>query len=326
MPILSEGNVPIVTSLVFGVVALWGPQVQAVPMPAEQVQSPNSAAGSANEEDAEHSNGDAGMSHRQDLGSQNLETPSESCLASTICEVKERVRWRTPAWKPNFCRAVAHAVLKAAEQYRLPPALILAVMINESDLNENAVETTYKNGRIYAKDGGLMGIHCVLDQKGRCLNPNPHGLPWQHVMSPVSNIDLGARELAYWRDVGGVEKSYHVWRDRHGMLHTEERLIRCRHKDHAFWAHYNHGERYLDHGRARHYPHRVAVLYYALLQAMSLDSKPLTSIVLTVKDHGQRARTADRPVELRYRKLCQSIRQAGPHCGTIAAAHLSGAQ
>jgi hypothetical protein len=250
------------------------------------------------------------------------ETPSESCLANTICEVKNRLRWRTPAWTPSFCRVVAHAVLTAAERHRLPPALILAVMINESDLNENAVGTTFRNGRIYAKDGGLMGIRCVLDKKGRCVNPNPHGMPWQEVMSPQNNIALGARELAYWRDVGGVERVSHSWRDRDGTFHSRQKLVRCRHRDHAYWAHYNHGEMYLDHGNARHYPHRVAVLYYALLRAMNLDTKPLQSMVLTVKDPGRGVRTADHPVEARYRKLCQSILEAASHCGTMVAAHL----
>lgn len=139
-------------------------------------------------------------------------------------------------------------------------------------------------------------------------------------MTPANNIALGARELAYWRDGGGVERGEQTWRDREGVVQRRERLVRCRHKDHAYWAHYNHGERYLDHGLARHYPHRVAVLYYAIAQALKLDTRPLTSAVVTVRDPGQRARTVDRPVEARYRKLCEAIRESAPRCDAIVTA------
>ena len=83
---------------------------------------------------------------------------------------------------------------------------------------------------------------------------------------------------------------------------------------HAYWAHYNHGPRYIDRGPARHYPHRVAVLYYALARAMNVDTSSLTSMHLTIHDPGKRQRTADRPVEARYQKLCEQIRGVGPVC------------
>ena len=250
------------------------------------------------------------------------ELPTESCLATTICEVKDRVRWRTSAWKPSYCERIGHAVLESAKRYDVPPSLILAIMINESDMNEKAFRTTIKGGKIYAKDGGLMGIRCILDGKGRCVNGNVRGLTWNEVMDPVTNIDIGARELAHWHNGGGVVKVTIRTRGSDGVLRTKQKQVPCPHKTHAYWAHYNHGPRYIDHGPARHYPHRIAVLYYALARAMHVDTAALTSMRLTVADRGKRPRTADRPVEPRYRKLCQSIREVGPVCTDRSTAQL----
>jgi len=252
--------------------------------------------------------------------------PSVSCMASTICEVKERVRWRTPAWKPAFCEEIARAVLESSKRYAIPPPLILAVMINESDMNEKAFRTTMKSGSLYAKDGGLMGIRCIVDEQGRCTNGFVRGLTWKEVMDPVTNIDLAARELARWRDGGGVTSVTVRTRDGNGELRAKQRNVPCTHKTHAYWAHYNHGPRYIDRGRARHYPHRIAVLYFALARAMHMDTTALMSMKLTVTDPGRRPRTADKPVEARYRKLCQSIRDVVPVCGDQSTAQLQAAR
>jgi hypothetical protein len=132
------------------------------------------------------------------------DVPTPSCLATTICEVKDRVRWRTSAWKPAFCDRIANAVLDSSKRYAIPASLILAVMINESDMNENAFRTTMKGAHLYAKDGGLMGIRCIVDKQGHCTNGNVRGVAWSEVMDPVTNIDLGARELAHWKNGGGI--------------------------------------------------------------------------------------------------------------------------
>jgi len=248
--------------------------------------------------------------------------PTESCLANTICEVKDRVRWRTRAWKPAFCERIAHAVQESSQRYNIRPSLILAIMINESDMNENAVRTTMKNGTVYAKDGGLMGIRCVVDGQGRCINGHVRGMHWKKVMDPVTNIAIGVRELAHYRDGGGITNVTVRTRDSHGVLRTKVKRISCPHKNHAYWAHYNHGPYYIDHGPARHYPHRIAVLYYALARAMNMDTSALTSMRLTVIDRGKRPRTADRPVEARYQKLCQAIRGVGPICSPRTTAQL----
>jgi hypothetical protein len=55
---------------------------------------------------------------------------------------------------------------------------------------------------------------------------------------------------------------------------------------------------------------------------MNVDTAALTSMRLTVVDHGKRPRTADRPIEARYQKLCQVIRGVGPVCSEPATAQL----
>ena len=248
--------------------------------------------------------------------------PTEDCLANTICAVKERVRWRAPAWKPQFCQKIAHAVLDSAARYQVPPALILAVMINESDLNEATFRTTVRNGAVYAKDGGLMGIRCIVDKQGRCGNGHVRGMAWKDVMVPTTNIALGTRELAHYRDGGGVAKVTMRTRDGQGRLVVRQKLVPCTHKTHAYWAHYNHGPHYIDHGPARHYPHRIGVLYYALARTMGLDTTEVTTTRLTVNDPGRRPRTFDHPVEARYQKLCQAIRDSKSACTSVTTAAL----
>ena len=250
------------------------------------------------------------------------DAPSASCLATTICEVKDRVRWRTSAWKPEYCKQIANAVLDSSKRHAVSPSLILAVMLNESDMNEKAFRTTLKAGKLYAKDGGLMGIRCIVDKHGHCVNGNVRGMAWSEVMDPVTNIDIGARELAHWRNGGGITDVTIRLRDGDGVLRTKQKHVPCMHKTHAYWAHYNHGPRYIDRGPARHYPHRIAVLYYALARAMNMDTSELTSMRLTITDPGKRPRTADRPVEARYLKLCQAIRGVGPVCADQSTAQL----
>jgi hypothetical protein len=252
----------------------------------------------------------------------DAQIPTESCLASTICELKDRVRWRTAAWKPAFCERIAHTVLESSQRHNIPSSLILAIMINESDMNEKAVRTSMKDGAVYAKDGGLMGIRCIVDGKGRCINGHVRGMHWTKVMDPATNIEIGVRELAHWRDGGGITTVTVRTRDDHGFLRTRLKYVPCTHKTHAYWAHYNHGPRYIDHGPARHYPHRIAVLYYALARAMNMDTTALTSMRLTVVDPGKRPRTADHPVEARYQKLCEAIRGVGPVCSQRPTAEL----
>jgi hypothetical protein len=246
---------------------------------------------------------------------------SPSCLATTLCALKNEVRWRTPRWDPATCARVADAVLAASARYDLSPALLLAVMLNESDLDEKAAVPYKRDGAVYAKDGGLMGIRCVFDDgaPGRCGNGQVRGLAFRTLMDPARNVELGARQLAYFRDQGGVERRRVRVRGEDGKLTTVTKLVRCRHRDHAWWAHYNHGNFYIRRGFARHYPHRIAVLYQALAATLGLPAPDLAGRPITMLDPGRRARTADRPVEARFRVLCRKIRTVGLGAGACQA-------
>ncbi len=241
----------------------------------------------------------------------------DSCLARTICAVKERIRWQTPAWTPSQCRRIAGAVSASAKKYNISPTLILAVAINESDLNEKSSRVYLHGDQIYAKDSGLMAIRCLLDKSEHCTNGNVRGMAWKDLMDPVTNIDAGARELAYWREGGGVARVTVTKRDGQGHLQKVVKDVPCQHKTHAFWAHYNHGPRYIDKGYPRHYPHRIAVLDHALASIMNTPAPELTGARITIHDPGRRERTADRPLEPRYKKLCQQIHDSAS-CSPVA--------
>jgi hypothetical protein len=232
---------------------------------------------------------------------------AESCLAQTICAVKERIRWQTPAWTPSQCRKIADAVNASAKRHDLSPSLLLAVMVNESDMNEKAARTYTRNGKIYAKDGGLMAIRCMLDDKDRCTNGNVRGVAWKDLMTPTTNIELGARELAHWREGGGVTRTTLTKLDASGHRYQVTKDVPCQHKTHGWWAHYNHGPRYIDKGYARHYPHRVAVLDHAFATVMNTPAPELDTGRITIHDPGKRERTPDRPLEPRYKKLYEQI-------------------
>jgi hypothetical protein len=232
--------------------------------------------------------------------------------------VKNKIRWRTPAWTTDQCAEVADAVLDSARRHDLSPSLIVAVMINESDMNEKAVRPTMHGKTVYAKDSGLMGVRCVLDKKERCTNGNVRGMSWKELMTPAGNIEAGARELAYWKNGGAVTRAVVKVRDEHGRIRPVYRERPCRHKTHAWWAHYNHGPRYIEKGFARHYPHRIAVLYHALATVTDDDQHELVSSVLTIQDPGRRPRTADHPVEARHKKLYEQIMESAGGCSRVA--------
>ena len=212
----------------------------------------------------------------------------DSCLAKTICAVKNKIRWQTPAWKPAQCQSIAAAVSTSAKRHDLSPTLLLAIMINESDMNEKASRVYLRDNKVYAKDGGLMAIRCVVDKKDRCVNGNVRGMAWKDLMDPVTNIEVGARELAYWRDGGGVTSTVVTRRDGSGHLQRVTKDVPCHHKTHAYWAHYNHGPRYIDRGYPRHYPHRIAVIDHALATVMNIDPPELTGS----SHHDSRSRQA----------------------------------
>jgi len=264
-----------------------------------------------------HSRISVANTHADADGDGSSEVHANACLAQTICAVKEKIRWQTPAWTPSQCGRIADAVAGAAKRHDLSPSLLLAVMANESDMNEKAARVYTRAGKVYAKDGGLMGIRCLLDEHERCTNGNVRGVAWKDLMDPANNIELGARELAHWRDGGGVMKKTIVKLDPSGHRYKVTREVACDHKTHAWWAHYNHGPRYIDHGYPRHYPHRVAVLDHAFATVMNTPAPELTSGRITIHDPGRRERSVDRPLEPRYKKLYSQILSGGT-CAALA--------
>jgi len=245
------------------------------------------------------------------------EVHADTCLARTVCSVKEKIRWQTPAWTPSQCGRIADAVATSAKRHDLSPTLLLAIMVNESDMNEKAARVYTREGKVYAKDGGLMAIRCLLDEHDRCTNGNVRGVAWKDLMDPVTNIELGARELAHWRDGGGVMSKTIVKLDADGHRQHVTKDVPCDHKTHGWWAHYNHGPRYIDKGYPRHYPHRIAVLDHAFATVMNTPTPELTAGRITIHDPGKRDRTVDRPLEPRYKKLCSQILSGGT-CAAIA--------
>jgi hypothetical protein len=109
-------------------------------------------------------------------------------------------------------------------------------------------------------------------------------------------------------------------RMRDGQVIERKKYVPCKHKTHAYWAHYNHGPRYIDKGFPRHYPHRIAVIYYALANVLNVPAPELEpSRTITMRDPGLRPRTPDQPVEARYRSMCDKIRSVRGVCAPSVA-------
>jgi hypothetical protein len=220
---------------------------------------------------------------------------SDACLAQALCALQGRIA-RSKPWKPAQCQRLARGVMESAARHGLSPALLLAVMIQESDLDEKAARVSHSRGAI-AKDSGLMGIRCVLDGRGRCTNALVRGMSWRQVMDPLTNIELGARYLAHYRDS----------------------KMACRHRDHAYWAHYNHGTRYISRGQARFYPRHVGALYAALGASLGLDTSELPRLAAGAL----KPASAEEGTGKRSRELCAAVHSARPTCAAPALAMLA---
>jgi hypothetical protein len=258
-------------------------------------------------------------SNQEASADQDDDGQADSCMVKTICAVKQKIRWMTPAWTPQECQRIANAVESSSKEHDLSPTLLLAIMINESDMNEKAFRLSLRGGKVYAKDGGLMAIRCVVNRKDHCVNGNVRGMAWKDLMDPVTNIEVGARELAYWRDGGGVASRTINRRDSQGHVQQITKNGPCHHQTHAWWAHYNHGPRYIEKGYPRHYPHRIAVLDHALATVLNLDAPELKQRI-TIHDPGKRERTIDRPIEARFKKLYNEILSSSS-CSPLAYAN-----
>lgn len=240
-----------------------------------------------------------------------------TCLPKLICAIKDRVRWRTPAWTPQFCEDMAETIQDSSKIYGIRPELILAVMLNESEFREDSGRKYYdSNGKLLAVDSGLMGMRCVLGVKGKCVNGLVRGKTVEEIMNPFTNIDLGTHQLSMWKNgMARVSEVVKV-KTRHGFV-PKFVVGPCLHKDHAWWAHYNHGPRYISKGPSRHYPHRVAVLYAALVGSMGTSWPRELNSTITIVDKGYKPKTLDRPVGERQQKLAGNIRASNEVCSRV---------
>ena len=157
---------------------------------------------------------------------------ADACLASTLCALKDEVRWRTPGLEPQPVpahrrrRAVGGRAARPVPRARSSPSC--STRATSTTRRSSAYD---RDGVIYAKDGGLMGIRCVFDERGRCKNGFVKGMTFKNIMDPVTNIALGARELAYYRNGGGVEKrgDARAWRRWPDGGEDQERALPPRH-------------------------------------------------------------------------------------------------
>ena len=111
--------------------------------------------------------------------------PTAQVTPELVCAAQDAIRYRTPRWVPTTCQAVAGALNATAA-----PLLILAIIINESDLRPQ-VYAKHAGGIV---DVGLMGIRCHL-AGDKCTNWPVTGRTLQNLFDPAVNIEAGSRVL-----------------------------------------------------------------------------------------------------------------------------------
>jgi hypothetical protein len=255
--------------------------------------------------------------------------PADEAFTQTLCAVQHAIRWRTPAWDQAKCRRVAGAFQAAGQRHGLSPALLVAISVNESDLREDAVRETRKEGRVHAQDSGLMGIRCLLSPTKRwwrdgrvvprpergakfrqaCTNGLVRGMTVKELLVPETNIEVGAAMLARIRDEGVPILETKIVKE-HGRPRMIRKVRACQHRNHPWWSHHNWGPKTIESGSSRHYPHRVAVLLYALAAAMDVHEPELARASF-VQQPGEKPRKVDKPVGERQRRLFTLILGAG---------------
>lgn len=210
----------------------------------------------------------------------------DRCFVERMCELKEMIRWRTPRWTMDMCRRVGNAVLAEERTSGLPRELILAVMINESDMNDKATRPYYdEKGKLKSWDGGLMGVRCIVDKDGLSCTNYMKKVTWKALLIPEVNIKLAVRKMVAARD-----------------------LHQCKHTDHPWFAHYNWGVKVIRTGIPRSYPQRIAVLWKALAEAGG-ETPPEIASLRFVQIKGKKPITINTPVGARHRDLVSKIRQ-----------------
>ncbi len=87
------------------------------------------------------------------------EVHADACLAQTICSVKEKIRWQTPAWTPSQCGRIADAVATSAKRHDLSPTLLLG------DHGQRERHERKGRARLHARRKGL--------REGRRIDGDP---------------------------------------------------------------------------------------------------------------------------------------------------------
>jgi soluble lytic murein transglycosylase-like protein len=219
---------------------------------------------------------------------------SQDCFVKTMCEIKERVRWKTPKWNAEKCTRVANAFVASGQRHNLEPEFLASVSLNESDFNDESTRVSINKQGDEVVDSGLMAIRCVKDSKGRCKNGYVKGMTVKKLLVIETNIEIGAKILASTRQ------------DKY-----------CKHLNHPWWAHYNWGPRTLDKGPARHYGHRVGVVYFAYAYALGKKPIELAKIKFVQDPRPAKPRTADKPIGIREKVLVAKV-ESCVQCKTYA--------
>jgi hypothetical protein len=279
-----------------------------------------------------------------------LTADREQCFIRTLGAIQDAIRWprksgktksgkrviEVPAWSPEKRQRIGRAFIESGHRHGFRPGFLAAFSVNESDLRDSSVlEAKTKDGRI-ANDSGLMAVRCILGDEKRwwrgdrplrrqepgarfiraCVNDPVRGMTLDEVLDPATNIEIAASILARLRDEGVPLLVSHIEK-RHGRPRLVREVRQCPHKAHPFYAHYNWGTRTIETGSPRHYPHRIAVLYHAIAEAMDTDAPELVGVRF-VQDKGSKPRRVDKPVGERQRRLFTLILSCQGHCERFA--------
>lgn len=220
---------------------------------------------------------------------------ADQCFLDSVCSLKEAIRWQTPKWTAPMCTRVGKLILEKERETGIPRNLILSVMVNESDMNENAQRFTYDKATrtLLAWDGGLMGLRCKIDKDGKSCKNYRGRVTYKDLLNPKVNIDKAVAKLQ-------ATKAYP-----------------CAHSDHPWFAHYNWGGKVFRDGIARSYPQRIAVLWKALNTAQGIYHPELDTLKF-VQVAGKKKVTIDTPVGWRHKELVAKIWASRCQtCGTL---------
>jgi hypothetical protein len=151
---------------------------------------------------------------------------------------------------------------------------LLAIMVNESDMNEKSARSYTRDGKIYAKDGGLMADPLHARRQGAAARTGTCAASrGKDLMNPRDEHRAGrARARALARGGGVVRTTITEGRRQPPPLSGQRRTCPVSTRRTAGGRTTTTVPRYIDKGYARHYPHRIAVLDHAFATVMNTPS------------------------------------------------------